>query len=136
VRLDINFFLPVGGFSVPDPGIESVISVVTAVLQFYDSGLSGAQLHCVCPLRQTLPGQCTSQYTNSLESILPDLRMTLSRSLCNVYGLDCTEYINMLLKDDQMFVHTSDSSKPNAFQMIPVMSCICFSWDVSSSIVF
>lgn len=32
--------------------------------------------------------------------------MTLSRSPCKVYGLDCTKYINMLLKDDnQMFVH-------------------------------
>ncbi len=98
VRLDINFFLPVGGFSVPDPGIESVISVVTAVLQFYDSGLSGAQLHCVCPLRQTLPGQCTSQYTNSLESILPDLRMTSSRFPCNVYGLTVPNILICSLK--------------------------------------
>lgn len=67
---DINFFLPVGGFSVPDAGVQSVIGVVTAVLQFYDSGLSGAQLHCVCPLHQTLPGQCASQYTSKNYLIL------------------------------------------------------------------
>lgn len=64
MRLDIHFFLSAGGLSVPDAGVESVIGVATAVLQFYDSGFSGAQLHRVCSLHQTLPGQCPSQYMN------------------------------------------------------------------------
>lgn len=64
MRLDIHFFLFAGGLTVPDAGFESVIGLVTAVLQYHDSGFSGAQLHCVCSLHQTLPGQCTSQYMN------------------------------------------------------------------------
>jgi len=64
VRLDIHFFLSAGGLSVPDASDESVIGVATAVLQFYDSGFSGAQFHCICSLHQTLPGQCPSQYMN------------------------------------------------------------------------
>lgn len=67
MRLDIHFFLSAGGLSVPDAGVESVIGVATAVLQYYDSGFSGAQLHCVCSLHQTLPGQCTSHELHELK---------------------------------------------------------------------